>query len=363
VTDERLVRALEVLGADGLISADPGAVRMLTGHSGDIETGPPVFALPAVVVAGGAGPAILVCSTDEADPTDTVIAAAGFTVEAIDRVNAARRAIAEAVERSVGAGARWVIDGASVPAGALPPLPDRRIVDALPAALTAVKTSAEQAAIAAAVAVCDAGQAAARAPASIGESELDLWQRVRGAMEARAGARLPILADLASGPRAGQMGGPPTARRIDATDTILVDLVPRVDGVWGDSCAAFVRAEPTSAQRAAHAAACAALETGKSMLRPGTRSGDIDAAVRAVLREHGWEYGHHTGHGLGLVSHEEPRIVPGSETILEAGMVVALEPGVYAGEWGLRVEQVCVVTDAAPRVLSGHDLGLEAQRR
>ena len=52
---------------------------------------------------------------------------------------------------------------------------------------------------------------------------------------------------------------------------------------------------------------------------------------------------HHTGHGIGTGYHEEPRLVPGSTTVLEAGMVVAMEPGTYA-DAGVRVEQVVLVT-------------------
>jgi Xaa-Pro dipeptidase len=132
-----------------------------------------------------------------------------------------------------------------------------------------------------------------------------------------------------------------------------------VAGLWGDSCSTFIDVEPTAEQRRAHAAACSALDAGLAMLRPGIRSGDIDAAVRAVLADDGWEYPHHTGHGVGFAWHEEPRIVAASETVLQTGMVVALEPGTYVGGWGLRVEQVAVVTETEPRVLSSHALALE----
>ena len=81
------------------------------------------------------------------------------------------------------------------------------------------------------------------------------------------------------------------------------------------------------------------LERGLGLLRPGALAGDIDAAVREGL-----DYPHHTGHGVGVAPHEEPRIVPGGETVIEPGMVVALEPGSYPGPWGMRVERVALVT-------------------
>ena len=77
----------------------------------------------------------------------------------------------------------------------------------------AVKDPDEVELMRASIAVCDAGQAAARANAAPGISELDLWAEVRGAMEAAAETRLPVLADLVSGPRTAEIGGPPGIRR------------------------------------------------------------------------------------------------------------------------------------------------------
>jgi hypothetical protein len=96
-----------------------------------------------------------------------------------------------------------------------------------------------------------------------------------------------------------------------------------------------------------------ALETGLTALAPGRIAGDIDALVR-----NGLDYPHHSGHGVGVAAHEEPRIVPGGETELAPGMVVALEPGTYPGPWGMRVERVALVTEAGCEVLSKHDLSL-----
>ena len=62
--------------------------------------------------------------------------------------------------------------------------------------------------------------------------------------------------------------------------------------------------------------------------------------------------------GSGATVHEAPRIIPGSDVPLEEGMVIALEPGAYGDGWGVRVEQVVVVTVDGCDVLSGHDLSL-----
>jgi Xaa-Pro aminopeptidase len=96
-----------------------------------------------------------------------------------------------------------------------------------------------------------------------------------------------------------------------------------------------------------------ALARGVDALRPGARAADIDKCLRTGL-----DYPHHTGHGLGCAYHEEPRIVPRGETVLEAGMVVALEPGSYGNGSGVRCEQICLITDDGCEIISGHELEL-----
>ena len=105
--------------------------------------------------------------------------------------------------------------------------------------------------------------------------------------------------------------------------------------------------------RSAHARCSEALERGLAALEPGLVAGDLDTLVREGL-----DYPHHSGHGVGVAPHEEPRIVPGSTTELAPGMIVALEPGAYPGPWGLRVERLALVTETGSETLSTHDLAL-----
>jgi Xaa-Pro dipeptidase len=184
-------------------------------------------------------------------------------------------------------------------------------------------------------------------------TELELWALVRGAMETAAGSRVPAVADLVSGPRTEEVGGPPGPRTLTDGDLVICDLVPRLDGYWGDSCSTIALGEPSSGAREKHRRSREALARGLDAVRPGVRAGDLDALVRADLG-----YPHHTGHGLGVSWHEEPRIVPDSDTILEPGMIVALEPAVYADGEGVRVEQTTVVTPDGCEILSAHSLDL-----
>ena len=346
---QRATAIAETAGASTLVVADPSAVTWLTGYAPEIETGPSPFALSAIAVVRRGG-AVLVVSEDEAEAAAAtgceVAAYPGFGIGPVDPVGAARRMLADVLDAPTAA-----IDAGTFPAALAQDL-DWVDVGAELARTRAVKDLDEIELIRAAIAVCDAGQRAARAHAAADVSELDLWAAVRGAMESLAEARLPVLADLVSGPRTAEIGGPPTARVLAEGDLVLCDLVPRVAGYWGDSCATFAVGEPDAAARTAHARARAALADVVDAIRPGAVAGELDALARAQL-----EFPHHTGHGIGTGWHEEPRIVPGSPVALEEGMVVAIEPGTYEGV-GVRLEQVVLVTAAGNEILSGHDLSL-----
>ncbi|MBI5309771.1 MAG: M24 family metallopeptidase, partial [Actinobacteria bacterium] len=87
----------------------------------------------------------------------------------------------------------------------------------------------------------------------------------------------------------------------------------------------------------------------------GAACSAVDATAREVIAAagHGERFGHSLGHGVGLEVHELPTLAARSEAELVAGNVVTVEPGVYLdGKFGVRIEDLVVVRDGAPRVLS-----------
>ena len=189
----------------------------------------------------------------------------------------------------------------------------------------------------------DVGQAAVLKYAMEGITELELFSKVRLAMETAAGARVPMMTDLVSGKATASGGGNPTNKIISKNDLILCDLTPCLNGYWGDSCNTIIVGQPTVEQKKIFTLVKAALEIGINTIHPGVQANNVDSAMRKHLESEGG-FGHHGGHGVGTVYHEEPRIVPYNTMILQPGMVIALEPAVYKNDYGIRLEHLVLVT-------------------
>jgi len=107
--------------------------------------------------------------------------------------------------------------------------------------------------------------------------------------------------------------------------------------------------------RQAYEAVREAQQAAIDAVRPGVTTGDVDAAARKTLRKAGFGkyFTHSTGHGVGLEIHESPRVADGQKEILQPGMVITIEPGVYfPGKWGIRIEDMVVVNAGGCEVLT-----------
>ncbi len=224
---------------------------------------------------------------------------------------------------------------------------------ALAAAATA-KTEGEIEGIRRAAAIADTIQRTVKDRATPGRREIDVAADALAAAWEFEGRRFPILIQLRSGPATALRGEwHPGARVLEEGDVVCTDTAPWLDGLWADSCNGIAVGEPTAAHRDAFAVAAAALLAGVETVRPGVEARAVDEACRRVVREAGHDYNHHTGHGLGYVRAEAPRITPTSEDVLEEGMVIALEPGVYIEGWGgFRHEHIMVVRAGGAELLT-----------
>lgn len=223
--------------------------------------------------------------------------------------------------------------------------------------LRMVKTEEELRKLRANFRLTDIGHMVARSAVSEGKREIDVWMEVHRAINQAAGCRVPLGNDCVVGYREANIGGWPLGHKIREDDSLIVDLSTILDGYWSDSCATYYAGEPTEQQKKLHRTVTEALDFAISLIKPGVVAKEVDQKVRGFIADAGYTvYPHHTGHGVGVSGHEEPRIVPYSETVLEAGMVIMLEPGSYLpGETGVRLEDAVLITDDGVEVLTSHD--------
>ena len=184
---------------------------------------------------------------------------------------------------------------------------------------------------------------------AVGCTERDLARRIAERLDAHGGTGTAFPTIVASGPNAANPHHEPGERVIEAGDPVTLDFGTCVDGYPSDQTRTVVfDGAPPDGYAAAHEAVVDAQRAAVDAVEPGVPASEIDAAAREAIEAAGYgdAFVHRTGHGVGLNVHEAPEIVAGNTTPLEAGMVFSVEPGIYVeGAWGVRVEDLVVVTD------------------
>jgi Xaa-Pro aminopeptidase len=153
---------------------------------------------------------------------------------------------------------------------------------------------------------------------------------------------------VGSGPNGASPHHETGSRVLEPGDTVVVDIGGTLDAYCSDCTRNYVIGTPPDGYTEAHTVLEAAQQAACEAARPGVTAASVDAAARDLLTSAGFGdyFVHRTGHGIGLEEHEDPYIVAGNDTPLEAGMAFSIEPGVYVpGRYGMRIEDIVVVTD------------------
>jgi len=160
---------------------------------------------------------------------------------------------------------------------------------------------------------------------------------------------------IASGERSALPHGRATGKAI-AEGYVVCDFGVILAGYCSDETrTVWVGVQAPKDAREAYEAVKEAQLAGISAVKPGVCAAEVDEAARKILRRAGLghQFTHSTGHGVGLEIHESPRIAASQKEILEPGMVITIEPGVYfPGKWGIRIEDMVAVTDNGCEVLT-----------
>jgi Xaa-Pro aminopeptidase len=185
--------------------------------------------------------------------------------------------------------------------------------------------------------------------------EIERAQRYLGAERSAA----PLI--VASGDRTTLPHGAASPRVMRAGEPVLVDLSPVVRGYRADITRTWFLGEPPAEYRRLHAAVQEAQAQAMETVRAGVPARQVDAVARQVLARHHLErfFNHSLGHSIGLDQHEPPLLSRYDDSVLEAGMVVMIEPGVYVpGVGGTRLEDAVLVTDDGAVPLTTSDTGI-----
>jgi Xaa-Pro aminopeptidase len=221
--------------------------------------------------------------------------------------------------------------------------------------LREVKDELELGAMAAAAAIADEVYAELRDRGLAGRTEREVARSLMRSLEDR-GAEGPSFPAIVA---AAEHGALPHATPRDVeipTDTlVVVDIGARVDGYCSDCTRTLATGPLDDVALATYELVRRAQEESLAAVRAGAERRAVDAVARDMIDAagHADHFGHGLGHGVGLEVHEGPRLGKTAEGELVAGNVVTVEPGVYLpGEVGVRIEDLVVVTDGEPEVLT-----------
>src|SRR5829696_6651858 len=182
-----------------------------------------------------------------------------------------------------------------------------------------------------------------------------LVERVRF-MEDRGADGASFEPIVAAGGHGARPHAQPRDVEIPRDALVVIDMGARVDGYCSDCTRTFATGSLADDALAVYELVRDAQAAALAAAQPGAACREVDAISRDPIEAagHGERYGHGLGHGVGLEVHEEPRLGKTAEGELEAGNAVTIEPGVYVpGEFGVRIEDLVVVADGRPDVLTG----------
>jgi Xaa-Pro aminopeptidase len=189
----------------------------------------------------------------------------------------------------------------------------------------------------------------------VGRSErrvaLELEQEMRV-----LGAQQPSFDSIvAAGPHGARPHASPREVEIVGGQLVVIDWGAQLDGYCSDCTRTVAAGEPGDVAAGVYQLVLEAQLAGVAAVRAGADGREVDGVARAVIEAgaHGERFGHGLGHGVGLEVHERPRLSQRSDDVLVTGSVVTVEPGIYLpGDFGVRIEDLVVVTDDGAEILS-----------
>jgi Xaa-Pro aminopeptidase len=188
-----------------------------------------------------------------------------------------------------------------------------------------------------------------------GRTERDVALTLTRSLEDRGAEGASFPAIVAAGPHGALAHAVPRDLEIPGGTLVVIDMGAQVDGYCSDCTRTLATGPLEDGALEVYELVRRAQDEALRAVRAGASCKAVDAVARDIIEAagHGERFGHGLGHGVGLEVHEAPRLAKTAEGELRAGNVVTVEPGVYVpGELGVRIEDLVVVTDGEPEVLT-----------
>jgi Xaa-Pro aminopeptidase len=221
--------------------------------------------------------------------------------------------------------------------------------------LRAVKDAEELGRLRAATEIADRAYAELQAAGLAGRTEREVARSIVRFLEDSGADEVSFPPIVAAADNGALPHAVPREVEIPRGTLVVVDLGARLDGYCSDCTRTFATGPLSDREVEAYEAVHVAQRLALDEVRAGTSCKEIDADAREVIESRlGITFEHGLGHGVGLEVHEGPRLARTAEGSLDAGNVVTVEPGVYVpGEFGIRIEDLVVVTESSCEILTG----------
>lgn len=190
----------------------------------------------------------------------------------------------------------------------------------------------------------------------VGMTELEVAAELEYVMKRAGASGLSFDTIAASGRNSALPHAMPSSRALENGDFLTMDFGCVYEGYCSDMTRTVLIGDRlTEKQKEIYDTVLKSQLAALAMIRPGVKCSEIDKCARDMIRNAGYgEYfGHGLGHSVGLFIHEEPRLSARCDAVLQTGITVTVEPGIYlTGEFGVRIEDLVVVTEDGYRNLT-----------
>jgi Xaa-Pro aminopeptidase len=188
-----------------------------------------------------------------------------------------------------------------------------------------------------------------------GSKERDIAIEMEYQLRKEGAEGIPFDIIVASGERGALPHGIASDKIIKDGELVILDFGSRYNGYNSDCTRTLSVGGFDERQKNVYNTVLAAQGEAIKSIKPGLKVSEIDSKARQFIIEKGFgdNFGHSTGHGVGLEVHENPRIAEGLDDVVKEGMVFTVEPGIYITGWGgVRIEDMALVTKNGCEVLT-----------